>query len=144
MLVEFDDCLIKFIRNVTFADLEKSSMNTKKIITILTLIALTSIAAGALTVQARGQKNPRPQPVVYVESQGLYYDSIVTADPLPWEGPFQELYMTADHGLTTMYGPGDQGYVGGRWWMDTNENGSMDSDDHYFSCPLLGPGYITE
>jgi len=24
--------------------------------------------------------------------------------------------------------------------MDSNGNGQMDDDDHYFSCPLLGPG----
>jgi hypothetical protein len=29
-------------------------------------------------------------PVIYVTSQGLYYDSIVTADPLPPRGPFQQ------------------------------------------------------
>jgi hypothetical protein len=28
----------------------------------------------------------------------------------------------------------------GRWWMDSNGNGQMDSEDHFFSCPLLGPG----
>ncbi len=76
-----------------------------------------------------------------MESQDLYYDSIVLTD-LPWvEGaPYQELYMT-DKGLTSMYGPGDVGYVGGRWWVDTNFNGYMDTEDHYFMCPLLGPGF---
>ena len=40
----------------------------------------------------------------------------------------------------TQYGPGDLGYLGGRWWLDVNGNGVMDEDDNYFICPLLGPG----
>jgi hypothetical protein len=40
----------------------------------------------------------------------------------------------------TEFGPGDPGYLGGRWWEDTNGNGEMDASDHYFLCPLLGPG----
>lgn len=78
-------------------------------------------------------------PVIYVTGQDLYYDSIVTADPLPARGPFQELKMGPD-GLYTQLGPGDPGYVGGRWWVDLNGNDMMDDGDHYFSCPLLGPG----
>jgi hypothetical protein len=43
-------------------------------------------------------------------------------------------------GLQTEFGPGDPGYVGGRWWVDGNGNGEMDDEDVYFLCPLLGPG----
>ncbi len=81
-------------------------------------------------------------PIVYVESQGLYYDSIVLAY-LPLEGDFQLLDTTpeiSDTGLETDFGPGDPGYLGGRWWVDANDNGVMDGDDAYFLCPLLGPG----
>ena len=74
-------------------------------------------------------------PIVYVRSQGLYYDSIVTADPLPPVGPFQELEM-GPNGLETDYGPGDPGYVGGRWAEDFDGDGIY----HFFLCPLLGPG----
>lgn len=81
-------------------------------------------------------------PIIYVRSQGLYYDSIVTADPLPFKGPFQKLEM-GPHGLETDLGPGDVGYVGGRWWMDTNGNEMQDAGDHFFLCPLLGPGRET-
>ena len=81
-------------------------------------------------------------PVVYVESQGLFYDSIVTAMELPPHGPFQQLYA-CDLGLCTEFGPGDRGHHGGRWWMDVNGNGMMDEQDSYFSCPLLGPGRET-
>ena len=78
-------------------------------------------------------------PIIYVTSQNLFYDSIVTADPLPPKGPFQQLEM-GPNGLQTQFGPGDKGYVGGRWWVDIDEDDEMDEEDHYFSCPLLGPG----
>jgi hypothetical protein len=79
-------------------------------------------------------------PVIYVTSQGLYYDSIVTADPLPMRGRFQLLETAHPMGPATEFGPGDRGYLGGRWWVDENGDGEMDSGDHFFSCPLLGPG----
>ena len=76
-------------------------------------------------------------PVIYVSSQGLFYDSIVVADPLPPFGPFQLLEMGGPEGtLMTEFGPGDRGYVGGRWMEDFDGDGVF----HYFSCPLLGPG----
>jgi hypothetical protein len=54
------------------------------------------------------------------------------------KGPFQLL----ENG-TTEFGPGDPGYVGGRWWEDLNGNGIQDAGDHFFHCPLLGPGRPT-
>ena len=81
-------------------------------------------------------------PVVYVTSQGLYYDSIVVTDSLPMRGRFQQL-VPGPNGLETEWGPGDHGHVGGRWWIDTNKDGHMDGDDLYFLCPLLGPGRET-
>jgi len=53
------------------------------------------------------------------------------------------LEMAGPTGLQTEFGPGDRGYVGGRWWLDLNENGEMDGKDAFFSCPLLGPGRDT-
>jgi hypothetical protein len=76
--------------------------------------------------------------VVYVTSQGLYFDTFVARDPLPMEGPFQLL----ESGRTE-FGPGDPGYLGGRWWEDLNHNGVQDSGDHFFLCPLLPPGRPT-
>jgi hypothetical protein len=76
-------------------------------------------------------------PIIYVTSQGLFYDSIITADPLPNKGPFQ-LLEVGPMGLQTEYGPGDPGYVGGRWKEDIDGDGEF----HYFSCPLLGPGRL--
>ena len=103
---------------------------------VAVLAAVVSLSAwAAQTVYGAGRGDG---PVIFVTSQQLYYDSIVTAD-LPPRGPFQELYMSAQ-GLTTDAGPGDPGYVGGRWWVDDNGNGEMDEGDRYFLCPLLGPG----
>jgi hypothetical protein len=81
-------------------------------------------------------------PIIYVIGQDLYFDSIVTADPLPRKGPFQELFECAQ-GLCTDFGPGDTKYRGGRWWIDSNGNGERDENDSYFSCPLLPPGRET-
>ena len=68
------------------------------------------------------------------------YDSIVLAD-LPANGRFQQLKPgEGPSGLATEFGPGDTGYLGGRWWIDANDNGYMDEGDAFFLCPLLGPG----
>lgn len=80
-------------------------------------------------------------PVVYVTSQGLFYDSIVVAD-LPQKGRFQQL-IPSENGLQTEFGPGEPGHLGGRWWIDVNADGIQDSGDRYFLCPLLGPGRTT-
>ena len=76
--------------------------------------------------------------VIFVTSQGLYYDTFVVKDPLPMEGRFQLLANGA-----TEFGPGQAGYLGGRWWVDLNNNGVEDPEDHYFLCPLLPPGRST-
>ncbi len=112
-------------------------------------ITVTLMAVGLLVgvlaapALARGQGNPHPTPVVYVTSQGLAYDSIVLADlPFVENAPYQKLEPGGPTGLQTEWGPGDEDYVGGRWWMDTNGNGEMDEDDAFFMCPLLGPGFV--
>ena len=92
-------------------------------------IATTSLAAGGRAGDTG---------VVFVTSQGLYYDTFVVVDPLPMKGKFQPL----EDG-TTEFGPGDPGYLGGRWWEDLNENGVQDEGDHFFLCPLLPPGRET-
>jgi hypothetical protein len=76
--------------------------------------------------------------VVFVTSQGLYYDTFVAKDPLPMEGRFQLLANGQ-----TEFGPGDPEYLGGRWWEDLNANGIQDAGDHFFLCPLLPPGRPT-
>ena len=109
---------------------------------VIASLAACSFAAAPVsigittTAEAKGRGDG---PIIYVTSQKLYYDSIVTADPLPPKGPFQKLEEVLNR-LQTKYGPGDRHYVGGRWWEDANGDNQMDKDDHYFSCPLLGPG----
>lgn len=107
----------------------------------LAIVACTSDPAAPLTtpdqapvVSAAGGRAGSAG-AVYVTSQGLYYDTFVARDPLPMRGKFQLLANGE-----TEFGPGDPGYLGGRWWEDLNHNGVQDSDDHYFLCPLLPPG----
>ena len=104
----------------------------------LILIAIVVLAALALAIPAAAGRGNETPGVVYVTSQGLYYDTFVVVDPLPFQGRFQLI----ENGVTE-FGPGDPGYLGGRWWEDTNGNGVMDETDHYFLCPLLGPGRET-
>lgn len=110
-------------------------MNKALMIGLATLTVAASIGASAA-----GRGNDKPLGTIYVESQGLYYDTFVTVSELPPHGKFQQLFPNAEMGPTTEFGPGDKGYVGGRWWVDTNSDGVMDENDTYFSCPLLGPG----
>ena len=101
-------------------------------------LLLTAVLAAALVVAVPASTaggRATATGVVYVTSQGLYYDTFVTNDPLPMTGRFQLL----ENGQTE-FGPGDPGYLGGRWWEDLNHNGIQDPSDHYFHCPLLGPG----
>jgi hypothetical protein len=106
------------------------------IIAVLTLAIFVNPAMG----------NGRPDAgVVYVTGQGLFFETFGTT-PVPPKGPFQ-LLIPAEESASgypeTEYGPGDRGYVGGRWWVDVNHNGQMDEEDNYFQCPLLGPGQPT-
>jgi hypothetical protein len=109
-------------------------MIPKRIAVLLVIVLALALAVPALAAGGRAGSDG----VVYVSSQGLYYDTFVTVDPLPMRGPFQLL----EEGVTE-FGPGDPGYLGGRWWEDLNDNGIQDEGDHFFLCPLLGPGRET-
>ncbi|NOQ80691.1 MAG: hypothetical protein GQ546_14980 [Gammaproteobacteria bacterium] len=117
-------------------------MNSVKTLSAAVLLcsAITMTSAAYASQNKSGRGSP-DSPVVYVTSQGLYYDSIVLAD-LPQQGDFQEL-VPGMNGLSTEFGPGEVGHLGGRWWIDLNMNEEMDSEDKYFLCPLLGPGRET-
>jgi hypothetical protein len=108
---------------------------------MILFVVAVSMTVAAPALAARGGR-PESPIVIYVTSQGLYYDSIPGPD-LPQHGRFQKLEGTPPANLWTEFGPGDQGYVGGRWWIDVNGDNVMDAGDTYFSCPLLGPGRET-
>lgn len=103
----------------------------RKLALVLGAAALTLVLAQT----ANANRGDGALGTVYVVSQGLYYDTFVTAKSLPPHGRFQKL----ENGVT-MWGPGDKGYVGGRWWLDDNGNNVQDEGDRFFLCPLLGPG----
>jgi len=104
-------------------------LERKRILLVPVLIGAAALLL-ATGDEAQANRGDGALGVVYVRSQGLYFDTFVTAQRLPPHGPFQLL----ENGATD-YGPGDQGYVGGRW-MVPNGHGGFD----YFLCPLLGPG----
>lgn len=115
----------------------RKTLLTGLVVGLLTIVmAVPALASNGKSADSNGRAGSDLQ--VTVLSTGLTYDSVRTAD-LPMKGNFQQLIPTAD-GLTTQYGPGEPGYVGGRWWLDVNGDGEMDSGDLFFLCPLLGPG----
>jgi hypothetical protein len=116
-------------------------MRTLKILSAILLLASILVVSGEVFAKDR-TTGRGTGPVVYVTSQGLYYDSIVVVETLPPHGRFQQL-IPSENGLETEFGPGDHGHVGGRWWIDVNEDNVMDAGDAYFLCPLLGPGRPT-
>ena len=102
----------------------------------LLILVLVVVLAMIAVIPASANRGDGALGVVYVSSQGLYYDTFVSAEELPMKGPFQLL----EDGVTE-FGPGDKGYVGGRWWIDNGDiPGEMDENDTFLLCPLLGPG----
>jgi len=89
------------------------------------ILAVVGISSGP----AEAQRGRGALGVVYVSSQGLYYDTFVSAETLPPRGPFQLL----ENGVTE-FGPGDPGYRGGRWMVPNGDGFD------YLLCPLLPPG----
>jgi len=105
----------------------------------LSVFLVVMVVAAMAVIPASANRGNGALGAVYVSSQGLWYDTFVTADPLPMHGRFQKL----ENGVTE-FGPGDPGYVGGRWWIDNPDEGvvgQMDEADTFLLCPLLGPGY---
>jgi hypothetical protein len=102
------------------------------------IIALFIVAALAIltVIPVSANRGDGALGVVYVSSQGKYYDTFVSAKSLPMKGPFQ--LLDAENGVTE-FGPGTPGYLGGRWWIDDGD-GIMEEEDTFLLCPLLGPG----
>ena len=102
-------------------------------------LVVSSLSMTAMVAKA-GRGNA-PTGVIYVTSQGLYYDTFVTVDPLPPKGKFQQLFPPgANPDYPDLEYASTEFHKGGRWWIDLNGNEAMDENDHYFLCPLLGPG----
>jgi hypothetical protein len=101
---------------------------------LMILLVVVMIAAVAV-IPASANRGNGDLGVVYVSSQGLYYDTFVPVETLPPHGRFQKL----ENGVTE-FGPGDPGYLGGRWWVDTDGDNVMEPTDTFLLCPLLGPG----
>ena len=99
--------------------------------------AIATVFAIGVVVTAHANRGHGGVGTVYVSSQGLYYDTFVSAKKLPNRGPFQKL----ENGMTE-FGPGDPGYLGGRWWLDDG-NGTRGDEDTFLLCPLLPPGRTT-
>ncbi len=114
---------------------------TRLIATVAGVAAFVAMSAGALADSHRSNGRGTG-PVIFVLAQGLYYDSIVLTD-VPMHGKFQSLHPVAPGLLETEFGPGDVGYLGGRWWLDVSGDGVMGEGDKFFLCPLLGPGRST-
>lgn len=114
-------------------------MKASSLLSALVLVGSTSLIGNTALADSHDRTTGRGTgPVIFVTSQGLYYDSIVLAD-LPATGNFQKL-TPGVNGLETDFGPGEVGHLGGRWWLDLNDDNVMDAGDDYFLCPLLGPG----
>ena len=106
----------------------------RRLVVLLVVLMMAAVAV----IPASANRGNGELGVVYVSGQGLYYDTFVSAQSLPMRGRFQKL----ENGVTE-FGPGDQGYVGGRWGIDNNGHDEMDSEDTFLLCPLLGPGRET-
>ena len=113
-------------------------MTRKNSLFALAAVGTVGVVLALSTARASGEPAQRGDVVVFVTGQGLYFDSIVNG-PLPPRGPFQLLETEGPSGFQTEFGPGDEEYVGGRWWLDDGD-GMMGPEDLYFSCPLLGVG----
>jgi len=106
----------------------------KKCVLCIGLLCVVVVFVGVLALPAFANRGNGQLGVVYVRSQGLYYDTFVSAHSLPNKGPFQKL----EDGETD-FGPGNPGYLGGRWWIDDGD-GIRGDEDTFLLCPLLPPG----
>jgi len=113
---------------------------------ILLVVALATVLVTYFSVEVMANRGDGALGVVYVTSQGLYYDTFVSAEYLPPHGRFQKLLPVGHpdnmNGVysETEFGPGTPGHLGGRWWIDTDEDDIMEPTDTFLLCPLLGPG----
>ncbi len=120
------------------------------------VVAITAFAASAQAHHGVPENTPPARgngPVVYVyggNNPGFYYDSIILAHYSKWDGTDAWQLLEPTHpntavtGLETEFGPGDEEFYGGRWYLDTDGTAGLSAGDTFFLCPLLGPGYEVE
>ena len=110
--------------------------------TCLALACSSSPTSPDVTRSAMWTANPSDEHqrpiVIFVVSQGLFFDACVQPAPLPMHGDFQLILNGR-----TEFGPGQVGFLNGRWWEDLNHNGIKDVADNFFFCPLVGLGRVT-
>ena len=120
---------------------------TQPVVRSLTLVVAACLVVSCsdspvspdVTRSATWTANTSRQPVVvFVISQGLFFDACAEPIPLPRQGEFQLIV----NGRTD-FGPGQAGFLNGRWWEDLNRNGIQDQDDQFFLCPLVMPGRVS-
>jgi hypothetical protein len=121
----------------------RKTLLTGLVVGLLTIVmAVPALATNGKSANSHGRPGSPVQVTVtgdpMTTDDDVVYDSIALGD-LPMKGRFQRL-VPIDGGLYTEFGPGDQGYVGGRWWLDANNNNMVDEGEPFFLCPLLGPG----
>lgn len=123
-------------------------MNTRSIVSVLSLTAVVAVWTMAVPDSTLAGRGNGPTGLIYVESQDLYYETIGLTDLPPDQGPFQVLFVDLDDegnivSAVTEYGPGDPGYVGGRWEAYIFDSNGDLVTVRYFECPLLPPGRET-
>jgi hypothetical protein len=122
---------------------------TQPVLRSLTVVVATCLALACsdspvspdVTRSATWTANPSSESravVIFVVSQGLFFDACVQPTPLPMHGEFQLIFDNR-----TEFGPGQVGFQNGRWWEDLNRNGIKDAADAFFFCPLVGVGRVT-
>lgn len=93
------------------------------------------IRSATWTLNARSDRNCG---VIFVISQGLFFDTRLVTDRVTMHGEFQLLIAGR-----TAFGPGQPGFLNGRFFEDLNRNGIQDLADHFFVCSLITPGRLT-
>lgn len=116
-------------------------MNRRQFLIFLCCAVALAIGMMALPAETLAGRGNGPVGMIYVISQGRYYDTIGLTD-LPESGPFQRLVVLLDEqgnivSAETEYGPGDKEYVGGRWEAYIYDSGGNLVTIRYFECPLL-------
>ena len=122
------------------AEVNEKEVNDLKRTIFLILVAASLIFVTGSAMALKGGADPQSFGYVYVTSQGLYYKTFVSQAPLKYNGHNGDSFQLLNTGTgSTMYGPGDPGYRGGRWWIDDG-NGIIGYEDTFVLCPLIGSG----